>query len=73
MYIRKYPLTPTQQATNGALDLFVDGFRKDNIRQMLVGLTVLSSATELQVHQAMHFVWSSQQVSEAAVMAMLAA
>ena len=72
MYHREFPITPSQQATNGALDIFVEGCRKDNIRQQLFGLSVLQSATEAQIHAAMPFVESSQQVTQAEIVAMFA-
>jgi hypothetical protein len=72
MYHREYPITPSQQATNGALDIFVEGCRKADVRQQLFGLSVLQSCTEGQVHAAMLFVQDSQHVSQAEIMAMLA-
>ena len=72
MYHRLHSITPTQQATNGALDIFVEGFRRANTRQMLMGLSVLSGATEAQVHAAMPFVQASQQVTAAEIQSMLA-
>jgi hypothetical protein len=71
MYHREYPITPDQPATNGALDIFVEGCRKDNIRQQLFGLSVLRSATEAQLHAAMPFVQTSQQVTLAEIQALL--
>ena len=73
MIHREYPLTPSQPGVNGALDIFVEGHRKHDIRQMLVGLSVLRSATEAQVLAAMPFVEASQRVSRAEIEAMLAA
>lgn len=72
MYARSQPITPSQLAVNGALDLFVDGHRKDNTRQMLVGLAVLSSATEAQAQAAMLFVQKSQRLSTHALANILA-
>ncbi len=72
MIHREYPITPSQQATNGALDIFVEGCRKDNVPQMLFGLSVLRSATEAQVHAAMPIVQASQRVSVAEIEAMFA-
>ena len=72
MYHRLHPITPSQQATNGALDIFVEGFRKDNAAQMLIGLSVLSSATEAQVNAAMPLVAASQHVTPAQLQSMLA-
>ena len=73
MYHREYPITPSQQAANGALDIFVEGFRKGDVRQMLFGLSVLRSATEVQVHAAMPVVQVSQRVTRAEILAMLTA
>jgi hypothetical protein len=72
MYHREYPITPSQQATNGALDIFVEGCRKDNVRQQLFGLSVLRSATEAQVQAAMPFVQASQKVTQPEIAALLA-
>ena len=72
MYHRLHSITPTQQATNGALDIFVEGFRRDHPRQMLMGLSVLSSATEAQVHAAIPFVQASQHVTAEEIQSMLA-
>lgn len=71
MYHREYPITPTQQATNGALDIFVEGCRKNNVRQQLFGLSVLRSATEAQLAAAMPFVQTSQGVTRVEIDAML--
>ncbi len=72
MYHREYPITPSQQATNGALDIFVEGCRKDDVRQQLFGLSVLRSATEVQIHAAMPFVQARQPVTHAEILAMFA-
>jgi hypothetical protein len=65
-------MTPTQRAINGALDIFVEGYRADDVWKMLFGLSVLSSATETQVHAAMPSVESRQRVTVAEIAAMLA-
>lgn len=70
MYHREYPIIVTQQATNGALDIFVEGCRKENLRSQLFGLSILRSATEAQIHAAMPFVQASQRVTEAEIAAM---
>lgn len=72
MYHREYPITPSQQATNGALGIFVEGCQKDDVRQQLLGLTVLRSATEAQVQAAMPFAQASHRVTLAEIQAMLA-
>jgi hypothetical protein len=71
MYHREYPITPNQQATNGALCIFVEGCRKDDARQQLFGLSVLRSATEAQIQTAMPYVEASQRVTRAEIDAML--
>jgi hypothetical protein len=71
MYHREYPITPSQQATNGALSIFVEGCQKDNVRQQLFGLSVLQSATEAQVHAAMPFAQTARRVTLAEIQAML--
>jgi hypothetical protein len=73
MYPKLHPIVPSQAATNGALDIFVAGFRAEKIPQMLIGLSVLGSATAAQVHAAMAVVQASRGVSQAEIAAMLAA
>lgn len=68
---RLHPITPSQQATNGALEIFIEGHRRNRVPQMLFGLSVMSSATEAQVHAAISFVAGRQSVSAAAIQAML--
>jgi hypothetical protein len=72
MHHRVHSITPTQSAITGALGIFVEGHRNDNVRQMLFGLSVLQSGTETQVHAAMPFVQASQQTTRAEIDAMLA-
>lgn len=72
MYHREYPIIPGQPATNGALSIFVEGCQKDDVRQQLIGLSVLRSATEAQVHAAMAFAQTTHGVTLAAIHAMLA-
>ena len=69
---RRHPMTPTQDATNGALAIYVEGSRRDNVAQMLFGLSVLANATNAQVHAAMPFVQGKQGVTAAEIAAMLA-
>ena len=71
MYHHTHAITPTQQAANGAMEIFVGGSRTENIPQMLVGLSVLQSSTEAQVHAAMQFVHTSQGVTIAEMEALL--
>lgn len=70
MYNRRNPITPTQQATDGAMSIFVEGCQKDDIRQQLFGLSVLQSATEAQVLAAMPFAQASHRVTRAEIQAM---
>ena len=72
MYPREFPITPNQQATNGALDIFVEGCRMNNVRQQLFGLSVLRSATEAQVEASMQAVQTTQRVTRAEIDAWLA-
>lgn len=73
MYLKKeYAMVPTQPATAGALDIFVEGYLADDVRKMLFGLSVLSNATEAQVHTAMPSVGSRRRVTVAEIAAMLA-
>lgn len=67
MYHREYPITPSQQAANGAMDIFVEGCRKGDMRQQLIGLSVLQSATEAQVRAAMPFAQARQPVTLAEI------
>lgn len=65
-------MTPSQQATNGALSLFVAGCQKDDMRQQLAGLSVLRNATEAQVNAAMPIAQATHSVTLAEIHAMLA-
>jgi hypothetical protein len=70
MYHREYAITPTQAATNGAMDIFVEGCRKDDARGALFGLSVLRSATAEQLQAAISAVEISRQVPRAEIEAM---
>ena len=70
MYNRTYPITPGQQATDGAMSIFVEGCQKDDIRQQLFGLSVLQSATAAQVIAAMPFAQAAHLVTRAEIHAM---
>ena len=72
MHHREYPIDPSQQATAGALDLFVEGCRTGNAPQQLFGLSVLKEASEAQIESAMPLVQASQHVTRAEINAMLA-
>lgn len=72
MYHNEYSITPSQQATNGALSIFVAGCQQNDVRMQLFGLSILSSATEAQVLAAMPFAQTSQRVTSAEIHAMLA-
>ncbi len=70
MIRRVHPITPSQAATNGAMDLFVDGHQRQRVPQMLIGLTVLASATEAQVQTAMRMVHAHRRLTLPAIEAM---
>jgi hypothetical protein len=72
MYHREYPITPSQQAINGALSIYVEGGKKDDVRQQLFGLSVLRHATEEQIQNAMPVVQETQGMSRVAIQEMLA-
>jgi hypothetical protein len=72
MYHHEFPITVSQRAADGALSLFVEGFRQGNVPQMLFGLKVLQSATAAQVEAAMPSVELSQRVTRAEISAMFA-
>jgi hypothetical protein len=63
MYYREYPITPSQLAVNGALCIYIGAGKKDNAREMLIGLSVLRHATEAQIEEAIPFVQASQRVT----------
>lgn len=71
MYHREFPITPSQQAINGALSIYVEGGKMEDIRQMLFGLSVLRHATEDQIRIAMPSVQASQGVTSTAIENML--
>ncbi len=70
---RVCPITPSQQATNGAMDIFVEGHQKERTEQMLFGLEVLRSATESQVQTAIRMVNASRRIPVAQIQAMFSA
>lgn len=72
MYPREFPITPSQRAITGALCIYVEGGRKDDVRQMLFGLSVLRHATEEQLAIAMPLVEVSQHMTRAGIREMLA-
>jgi hypothetical protein len=72
MYPREFPITPSQDAVTGALSIYVEGAKKDKVRQMLFGLSVLRHATEEQLAQAMPLVELSQRITKAAIQELLA-
>jgi hypothetical protein len=63
MYYREYPITPSQPAVNGALCIYVGAGKKDNAREMLIGLSVLRHATEAQLEVAIPLVQASQRIT----------
>ncbi|HRE04956.1 MAG TPA: hypothetical protein PKX00_05065 [Opitutaceae bacterium] len=64
---------PTQQAVNGALDLFVTGSRRSDFLSQRIGLAVLSSATEVQVQSAMDTLQGQRIATVAEIEALLQA
>ncbi|MBL9204042.1 MAG: hypothetical protein JNN01_03110 [Opitutaceae bacterium] len=66
-------ITPSQQAVNGALDAFVAGSRKSDLRAQQVGLTVLGSATESQVVLALKVLEERGVATELEIRALLSA
>jgi hypothetical protein len=71
MYHREYPITPSQHAINGALCIYVGGGKKDDVRQMLFGLSVLRHGTEAQIETAISFVQTSQRMTRNEIQEML--
>ena len=72
MYHREFSITPSQQAINGALSIYVAGGKTDDLRQMLFGLSVLRHATEAQIKIAMPLVEASQCLTSAQIQGLLA-
>lgn len=72
MYHREFPISPSQDAITGALCIYVEGGQKDDVRQMLFGLSVLRHATEEQLSIAMPMVEASKQMTRAEIQEMLA-
>lgn len=64
------PITPSQAATNGAMDLYVEGHQHHRVDQQLMGLEVLGSATEAQVQTAIRMVHASRRLPVALIQAM---
>lgn len=69
---REYPITPSQQAINGALSIFVEGGRKDDARKQLVGLSVLRHASEEQMKTALSAVAVNEHLAAGVIQEMLA-
>lgn len=72
MYRLEHAIAPSQAAADGALDIFVEGCGKDDVRQMLVGLSVLRSATAGQVDTAIARLELRRHLPPGAVAALLA-
>lgn len=70
MYHREIPITPSQLAVTGALSIFVGGCLKEDVRQQLFGLSVLSSATAEQVHEAIPAVEVIHGVTRKSILAL---
>ena len=71
MYHREQSITPTQQAVNGALDLFVEAALRNQAAHQLIGLRVVASATEEQVVAAILYVERCRGISAAKIRALL--
>lgn len=67
-----HAIVPGQSAVNGALDLYVEGHGRDDVKQMLVGLTVLASATAAQIAAAVPVVAAARRLGPDAVSALFA-
>jgi hypothetical protein len=67
MYRGECPITPTQVAINGALSDYVEGRRREDLRKMLFGLSVLRHATEGQIRIAMPQAKNSQGTTSAGI------
>lgn len=48
-YRRSFPFAPSPQAMAGALSIYREGERHDDVRRMLFGLSILRGATEEQL------------------------
>lgn len=71
-FYRRTRLTvPTQQAANGALSIYLEGWARRNARQMLFGLAVLHDASVAQVEAAISTLSARHVATEAAIRAML--
>ena len=72
MYRTLSPISPSQLAANGAMDIYVEGSRLHDLPQMLVGLSVLRSASVEQVNAAMTSVQTRRGMGAGEIAAMLA-
>jgi hypothetical protein len=52
-YRRSAPYTPSVAAVAGALDIYAEGRRNDDVPRMLFGLSILGRATKQQVEAAL--------------------
>lgn len=72
-YRRTHPTAPSQQAADGALAIYLEGWGRKSARQMLFGLSVLRDASIAQVDSAIATLDARQIASEAEIRAMLRA
>jgi len=72
-YRRTHPTVPSQQAADGALAIYLEGWARKSARQMLFGLSVLRDASVAQVDSAIATLGARQIASEAEIRAMLRA
>lgn len=70
MRYHEFAITPGQPAINGALGIFVEGCRNSDVRQQLVGLSVLQSAQPDQVRTAIASVETSAHISQSEIEAL---
>lgn len=62
----------SQAAAVGALDIFVDGHRYNDVSRMLFGLNLLQDASAAQIEAAIAFMGDHQHLSRADIESMLA-
>src|SRR4051812_33243740 len=71
MSLSELSTAPSQQAINGALDRYVEGGNRDDLKQMRSGLSVLRHATEAQIHLAVPVVQANRHLAEGEIQTML--
>ncbi|MEO5960517.1 MAG: hypothetical protein ABIZ49_05965 [Opitutaceae bacterium] len=71
-YHGEHLIAPSQQAANGALDIFVEGCRKNDPGPQIFGLSALGCSTQAQIQIAIPLVAANQHVTRAEIEAMFA-